>query len=51
MNPCIVTAVAVASRYGVVSDRCQILQDGHTLVVRLTETLVARVVTDIDEPR
>ena len=51
MNPCIKAAVAVANRYGVVPDRCQILQDGHTLVVRLTETLVARVVTDIYGPR
>ncbi len=51
MNPCVEAAVAVANRYGVVPDRCQILQAGHTLVVRLTETLVARVVTDIDGPR
>lgn len=51
MNPCIEAAVAVVNRYGVVPDRCEILQDGHTLVVRLTETLVARVVTDIDGPR
>jgi thiamine kinase-like enzyme len=51
MNPCIEAALAVAKRYGVVTDRCEILQDGHTLVVRLNETLVARVVTDIDGPR
>jgi hypothetical protein len=51
MNPCIEAAVAAASRYGVVPDRCDILQDGHTLVVRLNETLVVRVVTDIDGPR
>jgi thiamine kinase-like enzyme len=51
MNPCIEAAVAAASRYGVVTDRCDILQDGHTLVVRLNETLVVRVVTDIDGPR
>jgi thiamine kinase-like enzyme len=51
MNPCIEAAVAAASRYGVVTDRCEILQDGHTLVVRLNETLVVRVVTDIDGPR
>ncbi|RYF11760.1 MAG: hypothetical protein EOO40_02665, partial [Deltaproteobacteria bacterium] len=30
---------------------CDILQNGSTLVLRLTETLVARVVTDIDGPR
>lgn len=51
MNPCIEAAIAVANHYGVVTDRCEILQDGHTLVVRLNETLVARVVTDRDGPR
>lgn len=51
MNPCLDAVVDVVKRYGIVPDRCQILQDGHTLVVRLTETLVARVVTDIDGPR
>lgn len=51
MNPCIEAAVSVLDHHGVVPDRCEILQDGHTLVVRLTETLVARVVTDIDGPR
>lgn len=51
MNPCINAAISVLNRHGVVADRCDILQDGHTLVVRLTETLVARVVTDIDGPR
>lgn len=51
MNPCIEAAVAVVERHGVTADRRQILQDGHTLVVRLNETLVARVVTDVDGPR
>jgi hypothetical protein len=51
MNPCIEAAVAVVERHGVVVDRCQILQDGHTLVVRLNENLVARMVTDVDGPR
>lgn len=51
MNPCIEAAVAVANHHGMFADRCDILQDGHTLVVRLTEALVARVVTDIDGPR
>lgn len=51
MNPSIEAAVSVLDHHGVVADRCEILQDGHTLVVRLTETLVARVVTDIDGPR
>jgi hypothetical protein len=51
MNPCIEAAISVLNHHSVVPDRCEILQDGHTLVVRLTETLVARVVTDIDGPR
>jgi thiamine kinase-like enzyme len=32
-------------------DRREILQDAHTLVVRLTETVVARIVTDPAGPR
>jgi len=36
---------------GIAPDRCEILQDGNTLVLRLSETLVARVVTDLDSPR
>lgn len=32
-------------------DRCDILQDGSTLVLRLAETLVARVVQDSEGPR
>lgn len=36
---------------GIAPDRCDILQDGSTLVLRLTETLVARVVQDVDGPR
>lgn len=32
-------------------DRCDILQDGHTIVVRLSDTLVARIVADADGPR
>jgi hypothetical protein len=30
--------------HGITPDRCVVLQNGHTLVLRLTETLVARVV-------
>jgi hypothetical protein len=41
------TAIA----HGIVPDRCEILQDGNTLVLRLTESLVARVVQDRDGPR
>lgn len=37
--------------HGIAPDRCEILQDGNTLVLRLTETLVARVVQDRDGPR
>ena len=44
-------AKETAERYGVVTDRCEILQDGNTLVLRLSESLVARVVTDRDGPR
>ena len=38
-------------RHGLAVDRCEILQDGHTLVVRLSEDLVARIVTDREGPR
>jgi hypothetical protein len=44
-------AVEVATRHGIIPDRCDILQDANTLVVRLTETLVARVVQDREGPR
>ena len=44
-------AIETLQRYGVASDRCEILQDGHTLVVRLADDLVARVVTDREGPR
>jgi len=44
-------ATETAIAYGITPDRCEILQDGNTLVLRLTETLVARVVQDRDGPR
>ena len=44
-------ATETAIAHGVTPDRCEILQDGHTLVLRLSESLVARVVTEIDGPR
>jgi hypothetical protein len=44
-------ATETAAAHGVATDRCDILQDGHTLVLRLSESLVARVVTDRDGPR
>jgi thiamine kinase-like enzyme len=51
MKPPIRAAYEVAEEHGIKPDRCHILQDAHTIVVRLTESLVARVVTDIDGPR
>ncbi|TDU66188.1 thiamine kinase-like enzyme [Prosthecobacter fusiformis] len=44
-------ATETAQAHGITPDRCDILQDGSTLVLRLTETLVARVVQDVDGPR
>lgn len=44
-------AVETAMAQGVTPDRCGILQNGSTLVLRLTESLVARVVTDREGPR
>lgn len=44
-------ATETAIVHGILPDRCEILQNGNTLVLRLTETLVARVVTDLDGPR
>lgn len=44
-------ATETAIAHGILPDRCDILQDSSTLVLRLTETLVARVVQDQDGPR
>jgi len=44
-------ATEIAIAHGITPDRCDILQNGSTLVLRLTETLVARVVQDVDGPR
>ncbi len=44
-------ATETALAHGVKPDRCDILQNGSTLVLRLTESLVARVVQDLDGPR
>ncbi len=44
-------ATETAIAHGITPDRCDILQNGSTLVLRLTETLVARVVQDVDGPR
>lgn len=44
-------AVETAIAHGITPDRCDILQNASTLVLRLTETLVARVVQDTEGPR
>lgn len=44
-------ATETAIAHGITPDRRDILQSSSTLVVRLTETLVARVVQDRDGPR
>jgi hypothetical protein len=41
----------VVMAHGVVPDRCEILQNGSTIVLRLGESLVARVIRDVDGPR
>lgn len=50
-RPAALAALQVLRRYGVEPDRCEVLQDGNTLVLRLTETLVARLVQDRGGPR
>ena len=44
-------ATETAIAHGITPDRCDVLQNSSTVVVRLTETLVARVVQDRDGPR
>jgi len=44
-------ATEIAIAHGIMPDRCDTLQNGSTLVLRLTETLVARVVQDTEGPR
>ncbi len=44
-------AVEIATAHGVIPDRGEVLQNGSTLVLRLSETLVARVVQDREGPR
>lgn len=44
-------ATETALAHGITPDRCDILQNASTLVLRLTETLVARVVQDTEGPR
>jgi thiamine kinase-like enzyme len=50
-SPPIHAAKAVAAKFGLQVDRCDILQDANTLVLRLSEDLVARIVQDKDGPR
>ncbi|MCP5558920.1 MAG: phosphotransferase [Verrucomicrobiaceae bacterium] len=44
-------ATETAIAHGITPDRCDILQNGSTLVLRLTDSLVARVVQDAQGPR
>lgn len=44
-------ATETALAHGITPDCCEILQDGNTLVLRLSDSLVARVVTDLEGPR
>lgn len=44
-------ATETAIAHGIMPDRCDVLQNSSTLVVRLTDSLVARVVQDVDGPR
>ena len=44
-------AMETVMAYAITPDRCEILQDSSTLVLRLTESLVARVIQDTDGPR
>jgi hypothetical protein len=49
--PALDAARSVLKAHGIETDRTEILQDASTLVVRLTETVVARVVQQVDGPR
>ena len=50
-TPAARAAIETVTAHGIVPDRCDILQDANTLVLRLTESLVARVVQDRSGPR
>jgi hypothetical protein len=50
-QPALRAALDTLRDHGIEPDRCDILQDGSTLVARLTGDLVARVVQDRDGPR
>lgn len=50
-SPPTLAAIETVKAHGITPDRCDVLQNASTLVLRLTETLVARVVQDADGPR
>jgi hypothetical protein len=50
-RPPVRAAIETVAMFGITPDRCEVLQDGSTLVLRLTETVVARVVQDRNGPR
>ncbi len=50
-RPPVRAAIETVLAHGITPDRCEILQDANTLVLRLSETLVVRVVQDLDGPR
>jgi len=50
-SPPVRAAAAVLAVHGIVPDRCDVLQDGNTLVLRLTADLVARIMQDTSGPR
>lgn len=50
-RPALRAALEILREHGLEADRCEILQDANTLVVRLTADLVARVVQDLDGQR
>ncbi len=51
LSPPTLAAIEVVKAHGITPDRCDVLQNASTLVLRLTETLVARVVQDAEGPR
>lgn len=51
LQPPIQAATEILRHHGITPDRCDILQDGNTLVLRMTESVVARIVQEKDGPR
>lgn len=50
-SPAHLAAWEVARAHGISPDRWEVLQDGNTLVLRLTDSLVVRVLQDLSGPR